>query len=115
MIDRAKEYAASQQRSHSRLIEAYLKALSENDKLRVVKEKIRKIKVIVETSDLNDKIIDKALSSKFSDFVDVLQYYFATETNCNILITIILKDFKESDMPVLTPDEYLQSLKINAI
>jgi len=77
----------------------------------VVKEKIRKFKVIAETSDLTDKIIDKGLSSKFSDFEDSLQYYCAVKMDCNILITRNGKDFKESDIPVLTPDEYLNSLK----
>ncbi len=76
-----------------------------------VKEKIRKFKVIVETSDLTDKIVDKGLSSKFSDFEDSLQYYCAIKMDCKILITRNGKDFKESEIPVLTPDEYLNSLK----
>jgi len=76
-----------------------------------VKEKIRKFKVIAETSDLTDKIIDKGLASKFSDFEDSLQYYCAVKMDCNILITRNGKDFKESDIPVLSPDEYLNSLK----
>lgn len=76
-----------------------------------VKEKIRKFKVITETSDLTDKIVDKGLSSKFSDFEDSLQYYCAIQEDCNILITRNGKDFKESHIPVLSPDEYLNSLK----
>lgn len=77
-----------------------------------VKEKIRKFKVIAETSDLTDKIVDKGLTSKFSDFEDSLQYYCAISMDCNILITRNVKDFKQSEIPVLTPDEYLSSLKI---
>lgn len=77
-----------------------------------VKEKIRKFKVIAETSDLTDKVIDKGLSSKFSDFEDSLQYYCAINKECKILITRNAKDFKESDIPVLSPDEYLKLLKI---
>lgn len=76
-----------------------------------VKEKIRKFKVITETSDLTDKIVDKGLSSKFSDFEDSLQYYCAIQEDCNILITRNGKDFKESHIPVLSPNEYLNSLK----
>jgi len=38
-----------------------------------VKEKMRKFKVIAETSDLTDRIVDKGLSSGFSDFEDSLQ------------------------------------------
>lgn len=77
----------------------------------LVKEKIRKFKVIAETSDLTDQVIDKGLVSKFADFEDALQYYCALKIDCNILITRNVKDFKESDISVLTPDEYLYSLK----
>jgi len=77
----------------------------------VVKEKIRKFKVIAETLDLTDKIIEQGLSSKFSDFENSLQYYCAVGADCNRLITRNGKDFKESEIPVLTPDEYLSSLR----
>jgi predicted nucleic acid-binding protein len=85
--------------------------LSRFEDKELVKEKIRKFKVIAETSDLTDKIVDKGLASKFSDFEDSLQYYCAVKLDCDILITRNGKDFKESDIPVLTPDEYLNSLK----
>ena len=88
----------------------YLLSRYENNEL--VKEKIRKLKVIAETSDLMDKIIDQGLSSKFADFEDALQYYSAVKTECNLLITRNGKDFKVSEIPVLTPDEYLKSRKI---
>ena len=84
--------------------------LSRFEDKEIVKEKIRKFKVIAETSDLTDKIINKGLSSKFSDFEDALQYYCAIKMDCDILITRNVKDFKESNIPVLTPDEYLKSL-----
>lgn len=85
--------------------------LSKFEDNEVVKEKLRKFKVISETSDLTDRIIDKGLSSKFSDFEDALQYHCALKMDCNILITRNEKDFKKSDIPVMTPDEYLKSLK----
>ncbi len=77
----------------------------------IVKEKIKQFKVIAETADLTDRIVDKGLTSKFSDFEDSLQYYCAVKMDCNIIITRNGKDFKESDIPVLTPDEYLNSIK----
>jgi predicted nucleic acid-binding protein len=82
--------------------------LSRFEDKKAVKEKIRKFKVIAKTSDLTDKIIDKALSSKFNDFEDSLQYYCAVETDCTIFITRNEKDFKESEIPVLNPDEFLK-------
>jgi len=86
--------------------------LSRYESTEVVKDKLRKFKVIVETSDLTDKIIDKGLASKFSDFEDSLQYYCAVKTECRLIITRNGKDFKESEIPVLTPDEYLNSRKL---
>jgi len=88
----------------------YILSRFENKKL--VKEKIRKFKVIADTSDLTDRIIEKGLASKFNDFEDSLQYYCAVKSECNVLITRNGKDFKESNIPVLTPDEYLNSLKV---
>ena len=87
----------------------YLLARFENKDL--VKEKIRKFKVIAETSDLTGKIIDKALASGFPDFEDALQYYCAVDKDCRMIITRNGKDFKDSDIPVLSPDEYLTRLK----
>jgi predicted nucleic acid-binding protein len=75
-----------------------------------VKEKIRKFKLIAQTSDLIDNIIDKGLSSNFNDFEDALQYYSALKMDCKIIITRNGKDFKESEIPILSPDEYLKSL-----
>jgi predicted nucleic acid-binding protein len=75
------------------------------------KEKLRKFKIISEISDLNDLVVEKGLNSNFSDFEDSLQYFSALQSNCSILITRNAKDFKESEIPVMTADEYLASIK----
>jgi predicted nucleic acid-binding protein len=85
--------------------------LSKFESVDKVKEKLRKFKIISEISDLDEKIIEKGLTSNFSDFEDALQYYCALKLNCNILITRNGKDFKESEIPVMTAEEYLISLK----
>lgn len=85
--------------------------LSRFEDKEVVKEKIRKFRVISDTADLTNRIVDKALASKFSDFEDALQYYCAVKMDCNILVTRNQKDFKESDFPVLSPEEYLKTRK----
>ena len=85
--------------------------LSKFEQEEAVREKIRKSKVIAGTSDLTDAIIEKGLKSGFRDFENALQYHCALQEDCNILITRNGKDFKESQIPVLTPDEYLNSRK----
>jgi predicted nucleic acid-binding protein len=84
--------------------------LSQYENQNIVKEKLRKFKVIAKTSDLTDSIIDKGLASKFPDFEDSLQYHCAVKLECNVIITRNGKDFKQSVIPVLTPDEYLKSI-----
>ncbi len=69
---------------------------------------IGKFKVLVQSIELNNKIIDLALNDlKFKDFEDGIQYYSALESQCKIIITRNMKDFKNSSIPVLSPKEYL--------
>ena len=74
-----------------------------------VKEKLRKFKIISEISDLDNTTIEKGLASNFSDFVDSLQYHCALKAECDIIITRNSKDFRESVIPVMTGEEFLQS------
>jgi predicted nucleic acid-binding protein len=85
--------------------------LSKFEDSEIVKEKLRKLKVISETADLTNRIIEKGLESNFIDFEDALQYHCAISKDCNIIITRNIKDFKESAIPVLSPTEYLKSLR----
>ena len=71
------------------------------------RDKMRKFKVIAQTSDLTDQIIEKALVSAYPYFEDALQYYSAIQSNCKILITRSEQDFKTSSIPVMSPDEFL--------
>lgn len=71
---------------------------------------LRKFKVLVDIVNLDDKIIELALSDEtFPDFEDGLQYYSAIENNIDIIITRNKKDYKNSKLPVLTASEYLAS------
>jgi len=83
--------------------------LSKFEPQNVVKEKLRKLKVISLIANLSDKVVEKALASAFKDFEDALQYYSALQSNCTHLITRNEKDFKLSDLPVMTALEYLES------
>lgn len=72
------------------------------------REILRKFKVLVEILNLNDKVIELALSdSVFKDLDDGLQYYSAIENDIELIITRNKKDFKGSVIPVLTAKEYL--------
>ena len=69
---------------------------------------LRKFKVLVKLLSLNERITDLALSDeKFPDFEDGLKYYSAIENQVDIIITRNKKDFKNSEIPVLTAKEFL--------
>jgi predicted nucleic acid-binding protein len=76
------------------------------------RELLRRFRVLVKIIALTDKIIDLALNdNNFQDFEDGIKYYTGIENNIDIIITRDLKDFKGSKIPVMTPDEYLNSKK----
>ena len=77
----------------------------------ISKEKLRKFKIISAICDLDESIIEKGLNSNFSDFEDSLQYFSALKSDCSILITRNGKDFKVSQIPVMTAEEYLVSIR----
>ena len=76
----------------------------------IAKEKLRKFKIISEICSLDEHTIEKGLNSSIKDFEDALQYFSATESDCEIIITRNGKDFKKSLLPVMTPDQFLKTL-----
>lgn len=86
--------------------------LSDLMKIKESRTIIRKFKVLVSTFELNDKIIELALNDhNFKDFEDGIQYYTALESQCELIITRNLNDFKKSAIPVFSPKEYLSKRK----
>lgn len=75
------------------------------------KEILRKFKLLVHIVSLSEKIVDLALNdSAFKDFEDGLQYYSALESNQDIIITRNQKDFKSSQVAIMSAEEFLSSL-----
>ena len=70
---------------------------------------IKKLRTFLKVVPVNDKIIDLALTSDFEDLEDAIHYYAAIKANIEGIITRNKKDFKTTQIPVLTPDEFLQS------
>jgi predicted nucleic acid-binding protein len=85
--------------------------LSKHESSKSVLAKLRKFKILCEVCEVNEIIIEKALNSDFLDFEDATQYFSALQSNCIIIITRNGKDFKNSTIPVMTSDEYLNSLQ----
>jgi predicted nucleic acid-binding protein len=75
------------------------------------KEYLRKMRIMVGVIAVNEKVIDLALNSSFSDFEDGLQYFSARENGIEILLTRNTKDYKEKDIIIQTPEEYIKAKK----
>ena len=72
---------------------------------------ISEIEDIVGIQETNRKIIRKAIKSNFNDFEDAIQYYSAMELGViEIITTRDLKDFKRSELPVLSPETTVKLL-----
>ena len=73
-------------------------------------EKLKQLISITEVLTTDKEIILKALNSNFKDFEDALQNYSA-ELNgqIDLIITRNIKDFKNSSLGIMTPENYLKT------
>ena len=60
---------------------------------------------------INHQSVLKALKSKFSDFEDALQYYSASENQCEYIITRNIEDYKNSKINILSPEEFAKMFR----
>jgi len=74
------------------------------------KELLRKLRIIISVVSVDEKVVDLALNSKFTDFEDGLQYFTARENDIKIILTRNVKDYKEKELLIQTPEEYLKAV-----
>ena len=67
---------------------------------------------ICDLVNIDRDVVEKALSSEFTDFEDALQYFSAKNSGADIIITRNKKDFRNAQLPVYTPKEYLEMLGV---
>ena len=69
---------------------------------------LRKLRLIVQILNLDEKVVDLSLNDEsFRDFEDALQYYTALENGIEIIITRNLRDFQKSALPVMTAGQFI--------
>jgi predicted nucleic acid-binding protein len=76
-------------------------------------QSLRKFRIIIGVFPVNEKHIDQAINSEFSDFEDAIQYYSAKSSQINFIITRNKQGYKHSSITVCTPEEYLAILESN--
>lgn len=83
--------------------------LRQTAKHEIVIEKLSLLMSFMEVLVIDKSSILQALHSEFKDFEDALRNYAAKRNKqIDVIITRNVKDFKRSDLPVMTPDSYLK-------
>lgn len=73
-------------------------------------EKLKKLLTITDVLIIDKEILVLAMNSKFKDFEDALQNYAAIKAKTiDTILTRNLKDFKNSEIGVMTPEDYLKT------
>ena len=85
--------------------------LKKYESSKIALEKIRKFKVLISISIMDNEVIEKAINSDFKDFEDAMQYFSAISSNCDLIVTRNEKDFKNALIPIMNGESYLQTLK----
>jgi predicted nucleic acid-binding protein len=71
--------------------------------------KLTELLDIIDVSLMNKDTVTNALRSDFKDFEDSLQYYSAINNDkIDIILTRNIKDYKHSDIAMLSPDTYIK-------
>jgi len=75
-----------------------------------VKSKLESLSQIVGILKVEERTIKEALGSDFPDFEDSIQYFSALDSKkIDVIITRNTRDYKKSDIPIMTPGDYLKT------
>ena len=69
--------------------------------------KLAIVKSLCSVTTVDESVIDRVLQSDFLDLEDSLQYYSALSAKADVIVTRNKKDYELSNIPVLTPSEFL--------
>jgi predicted nucleic acid-binding protein len=71
---------------------------------------IKKLVRLVNVLSFENDIVELALSSKVADFEDAIQCIIADRYKCEAIITRNTKHYRQSNLPVYTSEQYLETL-----
>lgn len=94
--------------SYSNIYYIIKKNCSHKEMIAILKD----LEALTETLDVSKQIISKSLNSDFKDFEDSIQYFTAlSNKKITAIVTRNSKDYKKSDIAVLTPEEAISVLE----
>ncbi|MFH1320722.1 MAG: PIN domain-containing protein [Bacteroidota bacterium] len=77
-----------------------------------VLSKLKQLLSIMKVLLMDEEVVSKALNSGFTDFEDALQNFAAIKNRTiDVIITRNVKDFKKSEIGVLTPESFIKIWK----
>lgn len=71
---------------------------------------LRGITSLVSVTEVGQLEIYSAIRAEWNDFEDAVQYYSSLPGTIDAIITRNKKDFESSDIPLMTPEEFLDGL-----
>ncbi len=75
----------------------------------IIVEKLKQLFSIIEIINMDKSAVFNALNSEFKDLEDALQNFSAVENGeIKVILTRNIKDFKKSELAILTPETYLK-------
>jgi predicted nucleic acid-binding protein len=69
---------------------------------------LRKLRLLVRVLPIDEKVVDLALASAFTDFEDALQYYTALAHDVGAVVTRNKRDYREARIPILDARECVE-------
>lgn len=87
--------------------------LRQNAKHDKVIEKLKQLFQITDVLQMNRTVVENTLNSGFQDFEDSLQNFSAINNGkIDLILTRNLKDYKNSELAVFTPETYVKSYNL---
>ncbi len=78
-----------------------------------VVDKLKQLLTITHVLQMDRLVIERALNSEFKDFEDALQNFAAINYGeIEVIITRNVKDYKKSEIGVLTPESFVKLIKV---
>jgi predicted nucleic acid-binding protein len=81
--------------------------ISSNNDYKTALKTISKLRSVLSILAFTDKEIGESLSSDIKDFEDGIQYFICVNNNIDNLITRNITDYRDVDINVLTPKDFL--------
>jgi len=70
---------------------------------------IEELRSVFGVAPVTQRIIDRALKLRWKDFEDAIHYHAALASDCDAIVTRNRSDFQESELPVLSPIQFLEA------